>query len=284
MKIRKAVITAAGRNQRLLPLQRLVDLDGVEKTALQIIIEEVVGAGIEDVCIVVCPGDQAAYAEAAGSHAGRLSFVEQVEARGYGHAILQARPFTGDDAFLHLVSDHLYVSRGSRRCAKQVVDAASAESCAVLALQATRENMLPYFGAVGGRRMAGQTALYELDTVVEKPTPTEAEQTLMVPGLRAGYYLCLFGISVLTPQVMDLLAEQFAALPADGRLQLSPALALQAQHGRLLGLEVQGDRYNIGMKYGLLIAQLATALTGNDREEILAEMLELLASRRLREG
>ena len=86
MKIRKAVITAAGPNQDRLPLQRLVDLDGVEKTALQIIVEEVARAGVEEICLVVWPGTEPAYVEAAGDYARLLTFVPQpvpaVTARG----------------------------------------------------------------------------------------------------------------------------------------------------------------------------------------------------------
>src|SRR4051812_21032173 len=110
MDIRKAVITAAGRGQRALPLQTLVDRDGVEKKALQIVLEEVVSTGVEEICLVVVPGDQAAYRGAAGDHAARLHFVEQAEPRGYGHALALARDFTADRPFLHLVSDHLYLS------------------------------------------------------------------------------------------------------------------------------------------------------------------------------
>ncbi len=67
--IKKAIITAAGKSQRTLPLQTLVDRDGSQKTALAIIVEEVLKAGIDEICIVVCPGDQAAYRAAAGAHA-----------------------------------------------------------------------------------------------------------------------------------------------------------------------------------------------------------------------
>ena len=70
MEIKKAIITAAGKTQRTLPLQTLVDRDGVTKTALRILIEEVLSAGIEEICVVVCPGDQAAYAAAAGGRGG----------------------------------------------------------------------------------------------------------------------------------------------------------------------------------------------------------------------
>src|SRR5262245_51552079 len=124
MKIRKAVITAAGANQRALPLQALVDRDGVEKTALQIILEEVLAAGAEEVGLIVVPGDQEAFAAAAGVHAARLHFVEQAAPRGYGHALSLARSFIGNEPFLHLISDHLYLSTQTRRCAQQVVEQA----------------------------------------------------------------------------------------------------------------------------------------------------------------
>ena len=93
MNIRKAVITLAGRGQRTLPLQTLVDRDGVEKKALRIILEEVISAGVDEACVVIAPGDQAAYAEAAGEYAARLCFVEQDEPRGYGHALSLARGY-----------------------------------------------------------------------------------------------------------------------------------------------------------------------------------------------
>jgi len=75
VKITKAVITAAARNQRTLPLQMLVDRDGNQKSVLKIIIDEALRGGIEDICVVVCPGDEAAYRQAAGEFAGNLQFV-----------------------------------------------------------------------------------------------------------------------------------------------------------------------------------------------------------------
>lgn len=278
MIVQKAVVTAAGRAQRGLPLQSLVDRDGVEKKALQIILEEAVDAGIEEVCLVVAPGDEAAYRAAAGLHGPRLHFVVQAEPLGYGHAVLLAREFTAGQPFLHLVSDHLSIARGATRSAKQVVDLARIESCAVSAVQPTRESMLRYYGAVGARRVALRPDLYEIQRVLEKPTPSEAEQVLAVPGLRAGYYLCFFGVHVFTPTVMDVLAQsgQDASLrPID----LSPALDELARRERYLALEVAAQRYNIGQKYGLLTAQLALSLDGVDRETILAQIIDLLAQR-----
>ena len=279
MNLTKAVITAAGRGQRNLPLQTLVDRDGVEKKALEVIVEEAVGAGAEEVCLVVAPGDGPAYRAAAGGHAARLHVVEQPDPLGYGHAVLLARGFAAGQPFLHLVGDHLYIARGAVRSAKQVADLARAEGCAVSAVQPTREGVLRLYGAVGGPRVGGRPDLYEVTHVLEKPTPSEAERVLNVPGLRAGFYLCFFGVHVFTPGLMDLLAEAAGRLPAGSPLDLSPALAELARRERYLALEVAGQRYNIGVKYGLLTAQLALALDGADRERVLTQIVELLAQR-----
>ncbi len=288
MKVTKAVITAAGPKQRTLPLQMLIDRDGVEKSVLRIILEEVIQAGIEEICIVVCPGDEQTYVQVAGDHAGRLHFVQQAKPLGYGHAVYCAKDFVGRAPFLHLVGDHLYVKRSDRGCAQHLVEVAEAEACTVSAVQATRESLLPYYGAIGGRRVAGHPSLYQVETVIEKSTPTEAEQRLIVPGLRAGHYLCFFGMHVLTPTVMDILGEQIEAMqhPQDPTskqtLTLAAALAELAHREQYLALEQQeARRYDVGVKYGLLTAQLALALNGQERDEVLARLLELLAQREL---
>ncbi len=278
MRLNKAVITAAGPDQTRLPLQRFVDLDGSEKTALQIIVEELSAAGVKEVAVVVRPGDQAAYTDTAANLPIDLAFIEQPAPRGYGHALCCAAPFIGDQPFVHLVSDHLYISGESRRCTQQLIEMARAEDCAVSAVQPTRENMLAYYGTIGGRRVEGRSDLYAIEKVVEKPTPTEAEQQLLVPGLRAGHYLCLFGMHVLTPLVMEILTEHVGQ--SNGKsIGLSPALSQLAARERYLALELNGTRYNIGVKYGLLMAQLALALHGDEREEVLAKLVELLAGR-----
>lgn len=279
MEIKRAIITAAGKGQRTLPLQTLVDRDGVPKSALRIIIEEILSAGVEEVCIVVGKGDRGAYLGAAEGHASRLSFVEQAEPLGYGHAVHSARAFTGNQPVLLLVGDHLYLSRDKKRCAQQLVETATAEKCAVSAVQATHESKLPYYGTVGGRLVAGKQRLYEVVDVVEKPTPTEAEQKLIVPGLRAGHYLCFFGMHVLTPMTLEILGEMLHGASDARSVSLSSALARMARRERYLALEVHGRRYDIGVKYGLLLAQLALALDGQDREEVLGALVELLAAK-----
>lgn len=277
MEIKKAIITAAGQAQRTLPLQSLVDRDGQTKAALRILLEEVLVAGIDEICVVICPGDEPAYRAAAGELGGRLRFVEQDTPRGYGHAVLCARDFAANQPFLLLVGDHLYVSGAPKRCAQQLLEIARAENSAVSAVQATHESKLPYYGAVGGVLAAGRKGIYEISQVLEKPTPTEAEQRLIVPGLRAGHYLCFFGMHVLTPAVMELLEQGMAQ--ANRSVHLTTGLAELARRERYLACELSGRRYDIGVKYGLLTAQLALALSGQDRDEVLSGLVELLAKR-----
>ncbi len=279
MTIRKAVITAAAPDQKSLPLQNLVDQQGDNRTALQLIADEAVNAGIDEICVVICPGEADSYRKAAGQHASRLTFVEQDQPRGYGDALFRAKSFVKNEPFLHLVSDHVYISLNERGYAKQLVDMAISESCAVSAVQATRENLLSYFGAVGAKRISNRLGLYEVSSVIEKPTPTMAEQELIVAGLRASHYLCLSGMHVLTPTIMELLADELKQVKTGETITLSPALERLANRERYLATEIEGFRYNIGEKYGLLKSQLALALSGKDRDEILTDLLAMVATR-----
>lgn len=278
MHISKAVITAAAKGQRSLPMQTLIDQHGVERSVLSLIVQEALQAGIEELCVVVFPGDTEAYAKLTEDAGGRLRFVEQREPRGYGHAVWCARDFVKSDPFLHLVGDHIYVGENGTACAQDLVKIASAGECAVSAVQVTRENLLPYYGAVGGQRVPSRQNLYRVETVIEKPTPTEAEQSLVVPGLRSGQYLCFYGMHVLTPTVMDLLGARLAN-SGDARVTLSDALAELAKREQYLALRQAGRRFDVGVKYGLFYAQLALALAGADRDRVLAHLLELVATR-----
>ena len=146
-------------------------------------------------------------------------------------------------------------------------------------MQATRESQLPYYGTVGGKGVPNRPNLYLIERVLEKPTPTAAEQHLIVPGLRAGHYLCFFGMHVLTPTIMEVLHDTISASGTSLNVSLSVALVKLAERERYLAFQISGRRYNIGVKFGLLNAQLALALEGQDREEVLAQMVELLAQR-----
>lgn len=276
MKIRKALITAANPKQRTLPLQSLVDRDGEPKAALQIILAEAAEAGIEEFGVVVCPGDTEAYRAACGPFSSRVRFLPQDEPRGYGHAVSLGRGFCGDEPFLHLVGDHLHVSQAAMGCARQLLEVAAVENGPVSAVQPTHESLLTAYGTVGGKLVGGDRPLYQVEAVVEKPTPTLAEQQLIVPGQRAGYYLCFFGLHVFDAEIFALLEAQRAAAPGQP-LGLSPALHAMAGRRRYLALSIAGRRYDIGSRYGLLFAQLALSLAGTDRDPVLLQLVEMLA-------
>jgi UTP--glucose-1-phosphate uridylyltransferase len=307
VQISKAVITAAARGARQYPasdtvqkaMLPLVDRDGLTKPVLQIIAEEAIESGIEEICVVVAPGDDAVYRDHFRNYAAnlrssfkgvawaeeqarrlidleqRLRFAVQPEPMGYGHAVWCAREFAAGDPFLLLLGDHLYLSSESLRCARQVIDLASAENCAVSAVQSTREHLIHQYGTLTGRRLAQRTDVYTIDEIIEKPNPTLAELRLQVPGLRAGHYLCFFGMHVLTPTVFDLLdglvRDDIREL---GQIQLTTALNALARREKYLALETRGSRFNLGIKFGVVEAQLALAMGGVDREQILAVLLE----------
>jgi UTP--glucose-1-phosphate uridylyltransferase len=246
-----------------------------------LIIEEVLRAGIEQIGLVIAPGDEVAFRAAAGQHAPRLTFIEQAQPLGYTHAVACTADFCANEPFLLLVGDHLYISHTGQGCAEQLVALARAEKCAVSAVQATHESKLPYYGAVGGKLVDAGRRLYQVETVLEKPTPTEAEQRINVPGLRAGYYLCFFGMHVLTPAAHRFLGASLKNPQSGGSpVELRTALTQLAAHERYLAAELAGRRYDFGVKYGLLTAQLALALDGRDRDEVLRGIVELLATSR----
>jgi UTP--glucose-1-phosphate uridylyltransferase len=280
MQIRKAVITAAGRNQRNLPMQTLFDQQGVERSVLSLVVREAVRAGVTDVCIVVWPGDEEPYARLLADDGARLTFVVQQEARGYAHAVFSARNFVKDEPFLHFVGDHIYVGQEASGSAKGLVETAAAVGCAVSAVQVTRESLLPFYGTVGGQPVTGKPGLYRVETVREKPTPTEAEQHLIVPGLRSGQYLCFYGMHVLTPAIFAILSEMLDAA-ATGRVSLSAALAVLAERQQYLAMIQTGQRFDVGVKYGLFTAQLALALSGQDRDNVLTHLVNVLAAREM---
>ncbi|MDA0814273.1 MAG: sugar phosphate nucleotidyltransferase [Verrucomicrobia bacterium] len=277
MKVSKAVITAAGESQRHLPLQTVVDGHGRQRKVLGLLVDEVASAGVEEVGIIIRPGFEDLYRDVADDVSVNLSFIIQPEPRGYADAVLCARDFVGDHTFMLMVSDHVYVSDApNRTCAQQLVAIAEQEECVVSAVQPTHESKLPYFGAIGGNLFDRERELYEVNAVLEKPTPTAAEQQLVTPGLRHGHYLCFLGMHVLNALFIETLCER-TRRSASKEQHLSGALNDVAGRGRYLALAIDGRRYDLDRRHGLLIAQLAVGLSGDYREEVLESLVEVLA-------
>lgn len=276
----KAVVTAASPTDHHLPLQTLVDSEGVPKTALAIILDDLFASGIESAAVIIHPGTREAYLQAAGEHADRLTLIEQSDPLGYGHAVWSAHKFTGDDSFVLLLGDHLYRSSGELSCVRQMLEVAATHDGCISAVNPTHESELRYYGTVAATRVPASPSLFVVHDVVEKPTPTQAEQELIVPGLRAGNYLCFFGMHSLTAGVMERLEEEVSLLGRGEKLGLTPTLAFMARSEKYLAAELAGERFNVGERYGLLRAQLSLALAGPHRDEVLTDIIEITAHSR----
>ena len=308
MKVKKAVITAAARGERLYPVADTIqkamlpaiDTDGLHKPVIQIIAEEAFASGIEEVCIVCAPGDGERYISAFHSLRdnlvksfkdvdwarreadkidqliSRIQFAEQKEALGYGHAVYCAREFVKDESFLLLLGDYLYVSDlVGKRCAAQLVELAMQENCSVSAVNPTNEHQISRYGTLTGKQLQGKQGVYQIEKIIEKPSLSLAELELQTPGLRVGYYLCFFGMHVLKPAIFDILKKEIEK--GGSNTLLTPALQELAETEKYLAVEVKGNRYDLSRKHGLLRAQIALGLAGEAHDETLSTMVELLA-------
>ncbi len=277
MKVNKAVIPMAGPVHRDLPLQHITTGEGVTRHVAALQIDELLGAGIRSVALVMAPGTEPFFDVLRAQFGEALARIEQPQPKGFGDAILCAESWVAAEPFILQVCDHVFVTQTAESCTKQLAAVAATEECSVSAVLATPESQLPYFGVVGGLRVQGTTDLYSVSTVIEKPTPTVAEELCMVPGLRQGTYLGLFGTHVLTPRIFAVLREQTKAVKPGGRLGLTEALAVLANREKYLAREVKGLRLDLEGPFGLLRAQVALALHGPRREEVLEILLEEVA-------
>lgn len=311
MKVRKAVITAAGRGTRQYPatsivqkeLLPLVDRDGLTKPVIQVIIEEALEAGIEEVCVVVSPGDEEQFrryfkglsGELLPAFAGKewalkesaklakieqvLSFAVQEKPEGYGHAVYQARKFCAGEPFLLLLGDHIYISQTHDRCASQLIDAYNlSQAEALSAVKATPGNLLHLFGTMRGSPLNAAGRLYRVDAIKEKPSQEYARENLVTPGLPPGQYLCHFGMHVFPEAIFEALEKHLRDnIREKGEIQLTSAQEMMRQHlSRYYCFDAQGERYDTGIPFGLMETQIALALAGVHRQEIVESLARLL--------
>ncbi len=302
-KVRKAVITAAGRGSRQYPASSavqkemfpLVDRDGLTKPVIQIIVEEAVDSGIEEICIITQPGEEPLYRnyfkrldqESAARFAGkewairesqklgalgeRLHFAEQHSPQGFGHAVYQARAFVGDDPFLLLLGDHVYISSVADRCARQLMNVFETHDLdAATSVQPTPESELHLFGTIRGVPLDLAMGLYKAELIIEKPAIEVARRQLFTPGLPAGKYLSHFGIHIFSARIFESLEYLIANnIRENGEFQMTAAQEHLRQAGGNYGaVLVEGQRYDTGIPYGLAETQLALAMNGVFRAEI----------------
>jgi len=276
VKFRQAVIPMASPQHRNLPFQQVLDGEGRVKHLIALQIEELLASGVERILLVTNPQTTGMLADLRSTYSC-VEPIVQTELGGFGHAVLCAEPYIGTDSFLLQVCDHLFITYAERSCTAQLIDVALRDECTVSAVQVTKENELPYFGVIGGRRVRGEEALYLVETVLEKPTPTAAEEHCVVSGLRLGTYLSFFGTHALHASAFRCLHDIESKLQPGQKLGFSEALMRLAKTEKYLALQVQGHRVDLESPYGLLRAQVALALNGPKRAEVLQVMLEEVA-------
>jgi UTP--glucose-1-phosphate uridylyltransferase len=311
-KVRKAVITAAGRGTRQYPASSavqkemfpLVDRDGLTKPVIQIIGEEAIDSGIEEICIITQPGEEQLYreyfrrldddmvksfrgkdwaileSEKLAAFGDRLHFAEQHTPEGFGHAVYQAKQFVGDEPFLLMLGDHVYISDVKDRCARQLVRVYEQYMLdALTGVQPTVERLLHLFGTIRGQPVDPNKGIYKAELIVEKPTVDFARERLVTPGLPAGNYLAHFGMWIFSPRIFDSLEYLIKNnLREKGEIQLTAAQEHLRQHTDKYWVAVtHGQRYDTGIPYGLMETQLALALNGVHRPEICEAIARILA-------
>jgi UTP--glucose-1-phosphate uridylyltransferase len=271
--VRKAVLPVAGLGTRLLPVTKVVPkemLPLVDVPAVQLIVEECVSSGIEEIILVTSRGkesipdyfDRAADLElllekkgkAADlalvrkvSELARIACVRQAEARGLGHAIHCARSAVGDEPFAVLLSDDLVDARTP--ALRQLLDQFKTHGQGVLALCEVAQGQEHLYGIVKGEAISNR--VFRLTELVEKPEPG-----------RAPSRLAIIGRYVLPPEIFRILDT--TAPGRGGEVQLTDALNVLREREGLVGVKVEGERFDVGDRAGYVLAVLRYALRRDD--------------------
>jgi len=265
----------------------LVDRDGVVKPVIQIIAEEVLAAGIEELCMVVQPGMQQQFqqhfqelsehekpffknkpekltqSDRLGQIGRCITYVEQETQEGYGHAVFCSREWVGNEHFLLLLGDHLYISNTADSCTAQLIKAYNHFHASIYTLQQTPLNQLHLFGTAAGDRIEDYPSAYKLNRIIEKPDRETAKKMLSIPGLPRDHFLCFFGMQILTPAIFDILQNHIDNNKREkGEIQLTTALAELLEKEGLVGLEMNGRRLDMGTPPGYIQTQIALARHG----------------------
>ncbi|HUX15630.1 MAG TPA: sugar phosphate nucleotidyltransferase [Phycisphaerae bacterium] len=275
-RIRKAVITAAGFGTRMFPASKavkkelapIVDADGLAKPIIQVIVEEAARAGIEEIGIIVQPEDEAVFesyfrgilspqhfnslptrlqehAAHLESLSRRITFIHQKRQAGFGDAVLCARQWVGDEAFLLMLGDHVYRSRTDEPCAAQLLAAYDEGASSVVGLGVQPPEEISSFGTVGGQ-WVDERRLLAISEFAEKPSRDYAEAKLRVPGINDAF-LCVSGLYALKPSIFEHLQQLHDDnVRKGGEFQLTDALDRMRRQEGCLGVVIQGRAFDTG--------------------------------------
>jgi UTP--glucose-1-phosphate uridylyltransferase len=278
-QVRKAVIPAAGFGTRLFPATKaikkeffpIIDRDGRAKPAILAIVEEAISAGIEEIGIVVQPGDRSLfedffksppktelfqklslqnqeYSQYLQELGKKITILTQEKQAGYGHAVFCAKDWVRNEPFLLMLGDHIYLSDLESSCAKQIVDIYQHfNHQSIIGLTVMPAAIIQKAGCITGNWQEIDSIL-TVTQIYEKPTIEYARQNLRVEGMPANEFLGVFGLYVLTAKIFDYLEENINKdFREKGEFQLTSCLDSLRQAEGMTGYVVKGKCFDVGL-------------------------------------
>ncbi|WCK54295.1 UTP--glucose-1-phosphate uridylyltransferase GalU [Aneurinibacillus sp. Ricciae_BoGa-3] len=282
MRVRKAIIPAAGLGTRFLPATKAMPkemLPIVDKPTIQYIVEEAIDSGIEDIIIVTGKGKRAIEDHFDNSfelenilrEKGKLDILEEVqkpskmvdihyirqkEPKGLGHAIWCARNFIGDEPFAVLLGDDIV--QAEKPCIKQMIECYDRYQSSILGVMKVPHDQVSRYGIVQARENGER--FYMVEDLVEKPAKETAPSNIAIMGRY-----------ILTPRIFEILENQEPG--AGEEIQLTDAIAELNKYEAVYAYEFDGQRYDVGEKIGFIKTTIELAL---QREELKQELLNYL--------
>ncbi len=286
MKIRKAIIPAAGLGTRVLPASKSCPkemLPIVDKPAIQYIVEEAVKAGITDILIITNRGkgiiedhfDHSIELENMLQKRGRtdtleeldnlanmanIYYLRQKETRGLGDAVLRARQFVGDEPFAVLYGDDVII--GDVPAIGELIEAYETFGKSVVGIKEVPDHLIVKYSSLKVEKTGDKT--YAVSDMIEKPKLEEKFSNFSI-----------LGRCVLEPVIFDVLER--TPLGAGNELQLTDAMCEIAKSKGMTGVDFSGIRYDMGNKFGILKANIEVGLNHPETKDELKEYIKQLA-------
>ncbi|HAE43696.1 MAG TPA: UTP--glucose-1-phosphate uridylyltransferase [Clostridiales bacterium] len=285
MRVKKAIIPAAGLGTRFLPATKAQPkemLPIVDKPTIQYIVEEAVNSGIEDILIITGRNKRAiedhfdksfeleVTLEQKGKHdllkivkdiseMVNIHYIRQKEANGLGHAIYCAKAFIKDEPFAVLLGDDIVYSE--KPCLLQLMEQYENYQATILGVQGVSIEDVDKYGIISGEKISDK--IYRVDDLVEKPDKDNAPTNVAI-----------LGRYIITPGIFEILEHTKPG--AGGEIQLTDALKELANRERMYAFEFQGERYDVGDKLGFLKATVEFALRRDDIKNDFMDYLKLI--------
>lgn len=277
--VKKAIIPLAGFGTRLFPATKVVrkcfmpllDVDGLLKPALLIMIERLLEAGIEDIALIIredeqeefdrfftpisnehresLPGDKRKCEDLINQMRSHITYVYQKERKGFGHAVWLAQKFTEGEPVLLLLGDFVYKSNTNKNCSKQVIDAYKECGRTLVSIKEVPLSNVVHYGILHGVWDENESMM-KVDKIFEKPTDDYAKEFLGVRNNRGERkYYATFGQYVLTPEVFEeLQIEISSGVPTEGKeYGLTAALDKVREKYGMYGFVPDGRSFDMGL-------------------------------------